>query len=291
MLELERIDLVTQNKIIENFKEGRTSNSVRGKLTPEEKKQIEQVARQFEALFTYMVFKGMQKSMLNALDEAEKTNSFGGDILNDLGLMELTEYISKNGATIGIADKIYQELTGEKLINKEKISASAPSSKKFELIKHKESKPQVEKPYVSFNEKVDSVARRISKYEHIINEVAERHKLSPLLLKSIIAVESGGNPNAISPAGAKGLMQLIDTTANYVGVKNVFDPEDNINGGAKYLREMLDTFDGNLDLALAAYNAGPGNVLKYKGIPPFKETRYYVSKVKYHLSKFNLMGE
>ncbi|MFN3780594.1 MAG: hypothetical protein ACK4SO_00290, partial [Candidatus Kapaibacteriota bacterium] len=138
MLKVERIDIAKQNKIVENLRERNTPKSLRDKLTTEEKKQIEQVARKFEALFTYMVFKGMQKSMLSDFDAIEKSGSFGGDILNDLGLMELTEYISKNGTTIGIADKIYQELTGEKLTNREKISTLTPSFKKLEINKNKE---------------------------------------------------------------------------------------------------------------------------------------------------------
>lgn len=286
-----RIDLVLQNRMIENSKHRHTSNGVRSKLTSEEKKNIEQVSRQFEALFTYLVFKGMQKAMLSEFDETQKSTSFGGDILNDLGLMELTNYISKNGTTIGIADKLYQELTGEKLTHKDKISTITPSFKKPEEIRNRESKPRIGILNKALDAKVDTVERRISKFEHIINEVSKQYELPASLLKSVIAVESGGNPYAISPAGAKGLMQLIDSTANYVGVTKVFDPEENIKGGAKYLREMLDTFGGNLDLALAAYNAGPGNIFKYNGIPPFKETRNYVSKVKYYLSKFHLKGE
>ncbi len=116
------------------------------------------------------------------------------------------------------------------------------------------------------------------KIHDIIKEAAEKYRLPVALLHSVIKHESNFNAKAVSSSGARGLMQLMPQTAKSLGVKNIFDPRENIMAGAKYLRKMLDQF-GSLELALAAYNAGPGNVKKYNGIPPFKETRKYVAKI------------
>ncbi len=116
--------------------------------------------------------------------------------------------------------------------------------------------------------------------DEIINQAASIFQLPSKLIQSVIKVESNFNPDAVSTSGAVGLMQLMPGTAKGLGIKNSFNPIENIMGGSKYLRQMLDRFDQNIDLALAAYNAGPGNVEKHHGIPPFKETQSYVQKVK-----------
>ena len=118
-----------------------------------------------------------------------------------------------------------------------------------------------------------------AKYGNEIAKAASTYNVPEKLIASVMKQESNFNPIATSSAGAIGLMQLMPQTSKFLGVTNPIDPEQNIMGGAKYLRQMLDKFDNNLPLALAAYNAGPGNVTKYNGIPPFKETQNYVKNV------------
>lgn len=117
-------------------------------------------------------------------------------------------------------------------------------------------------------------------FEPLVQEYAARHGLRPGLVRAVIQVESGFDPGATSPKGAMGLMQLMPATARALGVRRPYDPTDNIRGGTAYLRQLLDRYDGDEVLALAAYNAGSGTVDRYGGrVPPYLETREYVRKV------------
>ena len=117
-------------------------------------------------------------------------------------------------------------------------------------------------------------------YEDIIREAAATFDMDPNLIRAVMQAESAFHPYAVSRAGAEGLMQLMPALADEMGVVDSFNPRDNIMGGARYLKRLLDYHNGNLDLALASYNAGPGNVERYGGIPPFRETRRYVKTIK-----------
>ena len=120
--------------------------------------------------------------------------------------------------------------------------------------------------------------------EDIFAEAAQTYGVSIDLLKAMTKQESNFNPNATSRSGAQGLMQLMPATAASLGVTNAYDPYQNVMGGAKYIRQMLDKYNGNVSLALAAYNAGSNNVDKYGGIPPFAETQNYVAKITQYLT-------
>lgn len=122
-------------------------------------------------------------------------------------------------------------------------------------------------------------------YDDLIKEAALAYQLDANLIRSVMRAESSFNPMIVSPAGAQGLMQIMPALAVELGVTDPFDPRQNIMAGARYLRQLLDAHRGDIPLTLASYNAGPGNVARYKGVPPFRETRTYVRKITDYLAE------
>ncbi|HYF03720.1 MAG TPA: transglycosylase SLT domain-containing protein [Patescibacteria group bacterium] len=290
----------------------RTKSTDKSKLTDEQKAEHLKAARGFESMFVHMMLKQMRESMLNSSKEngdEEGDMSFGADTLGGFADMQFSDQIAQTGRGMGIADMVYKSLTGEE-IPKKIVEITRPIEFLHKAISHGNDKPELVKntekivPTAQFLKPIQDITSvlpmeapkgnfmnrvqdRIAPFENIIHQASEKFNVPVNLIKAVITAESAGKATAASPVGAKGLMQLMDGTAREMGVQNSLNPVENILGGTKYLRKMMDTFKGNLELALAAYNAGPGNVQKYGGIPPFKETQAYVRRVKGYHETYN----
>ncbi|HAQ08333.1 MAG TPA: lytic transglycosylase [Bacillus bacterium] len=199
---------------------------------------------------------------LQALQNFNKPSAQpGNSVFQDM----LTSMISDRSQSLGA--------TADQLNNFAQFNVNATSADDYLRFHNNSSRQML--PQLQFSK----VSNSISDFDAIVDKAAAAFNLPAKLIKSVIQKESNFNPDAVSTAGASGLMQLMPDTARGLGVKNIFDPAENIFAGSKYLRQMMDKYGDNLELALAAYNAGPGNVDKYGGIPPFKETQNYVQKV------------
>ncbi len=252
-----------------------SSTSEINRYSDSEKKKLAEASKQFESLLTSMMLKSMNQTTEGMFGE----NSFGGDFFDSIFQFEIASKMSQ-GKNLGIAESIYQKMTGEKFspeFSKPKVESTRPK----ENIKLN----NVGTKFPALKPSLNSLDR-LNGFDSIINEASEKYSVDKNLIKSVILAESSGKENALSKANAKGLMQLIDSTADSLGVQNVWDPKENIFGGTKYLSQLLRKYNGDTKLALAGYNAGPGNVDKYNGIPPFDETKTYVARVTSYIKNF-----
>ena len=179
---------------------------------------------------------------------------------------------------------IYKDKAGQVLLTNVNPSGNFDKfTKKVKVTYYKDSK-MYDGSNNSYGSSAASSSGSRNAYDSYIRASAERHGVDPALMKAMMHTESAFNPNARSPVGAQGLMQLMPATARRFNVSNPWNPADNIEGSAKYIAWLMRRFNNNIEHAIAGYNAGEGNVDKYGGIPPFKETRNYVQKVmsRYH---------
>ncbi|MBL7998941.1 MAG: transglycosylase SLT domain-containing protein [Candidatus Kapabacteria bacterium] len=269
-------------------------------LSADQKNGYAKVARGFESMFVHEMYKTMRQSMLDDDEKSgEEDMSFGGDVLQGMTDLQFADSVAQSGRGMGIATMIYKNLTGEDslpsiITQHTGVTPYGQTAKTSESQPTNAVQPASSKPKQELNEIqsvgktpfLERVSARLDKYDTIINSAADKFGVNPALVKAIITAESAGNPNAVSPVGAKGLMQLMDGTARDLDVDDPFNPIQNISGGTEYIASMMKKF-GTLDHAIAAYNAGPGNVAKHNGIPPFAETQAYVRKVKRFLAQYS----
>lgn len=292
---------------IENIK-GQSHNTLES-----EKLRLKKATKEFESMVMYEMLKTMRKTIPKnemSKDNAGLSGGLGKEIFTEMFDMQLARKVTDGGKQ-SISNILYRQVVktlearyqnenhdGIRKLNNVKVEKHMPLNEKNfieqpnkfkEIDKSANSKTfhpinssKISKKSQSTLIKDDMI---LSKYGKIINETADKLNLDPALIASVIKAESNGDKNAVSPAGAKGLMQLIDSTASDMKVNNVFEAKDNIMGGSKYLKKMLDRF-GELKLALAAYNAGPENVKKYGDIPPFAETKAYVGRVMENIAEY-----
>lgn len=256
-------------KISNDLKHFSRTPEINQKYSDEQKVKIAKTSKDFESLLTAMMLKSMNKTKEEGMFGDE---SYGGDYFETLFENEMAKHIS-NGNGLGIASELYKKITGEEL-----DVSSFKNNLESIRVKNKVELNNFDKGSSGISPSKQSM-ERLEQFEEHIDEAAKRFGVDKGLIKSVIIAESAGNAKAVSSAKAKGLMQLIDSTATSMGVRNVWDPRENIMGGTKYLSEMLRQYKGDVKLALAGYNAGPANVDKYNGVPPFEETKTYITRV------------
>ncbi len=244
------------------------------------KMKLRKVARDFEALFVYQLLKTMRASFASN----EKTEGgFGKDMFVSIADQALSDKMSESGA-LGIGQLLLASFDGRNGLHEKEEGSNGDVTDPFVPLNDGRSLPaDMRSPSFirlgALQEDRTASNLKPKNIDDLINILSGKHGLPAELVNAVIQIESAGDRYAVSSQGAKGLMQLTDSTATELGVSDVFDPEQNIDAGSQYLSGLLRRFSGDLKLALAAYNAGPGAVERYGGIPPYQETIRYVDKV------------
>ncbi len=253
--------------------------SVQRKLTDAQSRlrdnhQLKQAAEDFEALFVFYMLRSMRQTVMKS---GLLGDGIGGEMWESMFDQELSGVIARN-TPLGIAELLVQQLSQQTPASDQTGEQSPVST--GQLVPYRVALQRLQTVRRSLT---PSALERLAPFEPHIQEASRQFGVDANLIRAVILAESSGNPQAVSPKGAKGLMQLMDTTAKALGVRNPLDPAENILGGTRYLSQLLQRFNGDTELALAAYNAGPTAVQKHQGIPPYRETRQYVAKVQAYL--------
>ncbi len=233
-----------------------------------------EVSKGFETMFVSQLYKSLRKTVqYSELTKPSMGRKMFTEMLDE-------EYAKQSSGTssASLAGMVYRYLVQKQGEESEQTGNNLPGAGK--------SPSAAARSYPGESFKVSE-----NNLKSLINKASEKFGVDSLLIKSVIKQESGNKPYVQSKAGAKGLMQLMDTTAREMGVDNVYSPQDNVMGGTKYLKYLLDRYEGDEKLALAAYNAGPSRVDKYNGVPPFPETQKYVANVMAMKKAFKLFEQ
>ena len=225
---------------------------IHSQLTEQQKTKLKSTVKDFEAVFMEYMLKSMQETEKVGGEDNEQ--GYGKDVMTGLFDIELSKYLAKN-SNLGIGNILYKQLTGEDMDSSIPDGSSSGSPLLEEVLSDDRIRLRALQRINAYGS--GSVLENVGKYSDIIDEAAGTYNVEPNLIKAVIAAESAGKADSLSSKNAKGLMQLVDSTAKEMGVTNSFDPRDNIMGGTKYLKSLLDRNSGNLKLALASYNAGP----------------------------------
>ena len=234
------------------------------------------------------MFTGMIQNLLNSSGQAAAVQR----------AQQLSNYVQTQNRTAelseGVEFKTFEDVMNSSLnvhtrfnvkkenFNPVKFGTLTTQNVKAEVVNPTNKANSIEEQMAAVTYTSASKASEKSQLKDLISKISKKHGVDEKLVNAVIKQESGYNPKAKSSAGAQGLMQLMPATAKSLGVTDPYNPVQNVDGGVRYLKSMMEKYNGNVVLALAAYNAGPGNVDKYDGVPPFKETQNYVKNVLYN---------